>query len=173
MALHSWDRSMAEMSPCIKERSIITLGIIQQHWTPSDIERCLTTLESSKTRTNKSHGSLRRTSSASKPLSTHLTNKTIITDLILGIANAGLQTIRSLKTSTSRARKCCCCFATRMKMCVEALGSFDISLKRRHKKALAESLTEMKRKSIKDAKTEDRRVDAIRWQYIDIQVPKQ
>ena len=58
--------------------------------------------------------------------------------------------------------KCCCCFAMRMKMCVEALGSFDISLKRRHKKALAESLTEMKRKSIKDAKTEDRRVDAIR-----------
>ena len=107
MALHSWDRSMAEMSPCIKERSIITLGIIQQHWTPSDIERCLTTLESSKTRTNKSHGSRRRTSSASKPLSTHLINKTIITDLILGIANAGLQTIRSLKTSTSRARKCC------------------------------------------------------------------
>ena len=84
----------------------------------------------------------------------------MITDLILGIANAGLQTIRSLKTSTSRARKCC--FAMRMKMCVEALGSFDISLKRRHKKALAESLTEMKRKSIKDAKTEDRRVDAIR-----------
>ena len=91
-----------------------------------------------------------------------LQNKTIITDLILGIANAGLQTIRSLKTSTSRARKCCCCFAMRMKMYVEALGSFDISLKRRHKKALAESLTEMKRKSIKDAKTEDRRVDAIR-----------
>ena len=84
----------------------------------------------------------------------------MITDLILGIANAGLQTIRSLKTSTNRARKCCC-FAMR-KMCVEAFGSFDISLKRRHKKALAESLTEMKRKSIKDAKTEDRRVDAIR-----------
>ena len=38
----------------------------------------------------------------------------------------------------------------------------NISMKRRHKKALAESLTEMKRKSIKDAKTEDRRVDAIR-----------
>jgi len=32
----------------------------------------------------------------------------------------------------------------------------------RHKKALADSLTEMKRKSIKDAKTEDKRVDAIR-----------
>ena len=40
----------------------------------------------------------------------------------------------------------------------------DVSVFRRHKKALAESLTEMKRKSIKDAKTEDRRVDAIRWE---------
>ena len=56
-----------------------------------------------------------------------------------------------------------CCFIS-----ISALILFwfqdspDVSVFRRHKKALAESLTEMKRKSIKDAKTEDRRVDAIR-----------
>ena len=85
--------------------------------------------------------------------------------MIPGIASVGLQTIQSLKTSTSRARKSFlildfCINRPIYDFGIKAVN--DVSIIRRHKKALAESLTEMKRKSIKDAKTEDRRVDAIR-----------
>ena len=88
------------------------------------------------------------------------------TNITLGIANVGLRTILSLKTSTSRARECYLHSLTQLLMFLcwnYLLQWFYIS--RRHKKALADSLTEMKRKSIKDAKTEDKRVDAIRWQF--------
>ena len=151
-------------SKCTNGWHTVYLENLLQRWTPSDIERCLITLGYFKTKTSRFHGSLRRTSFASMFHHQQLVIST--TNITLGIANVGLRTILSLKTSTSRARECYLHSLTQLLMflCWNHLLQW-ISISRRHKKALADSLTEMKRKSIKDAKTEDKRVDAIRWQF--------